>query len=438
MNQKLSVLLIVEQCDPEGSSVPLEGYNYYREISQLTDATLVTHIRNRASLESAHPDRKIIYIEESKFIANYYQVADFFSKIGKRRIWPLYNTLVYPIYAEFNRSVYRQFEPEIGIGRYDIVHVITPMMPRYPVKAIKACRNTPFIIGPVNGGVPFPKGFQSVAREEFSYFNFLRLFGRYLIPGYRQTYEDADQILAGSTYTLDLIKQLFNIRDSQIQLFYENGIDSSFLKEDVSASSDSDKSKTFNLLFVGRLVPYKGADMLIEAISQLEPAIKEHIRLTIVGDGSERTALEKQAQDLHLSAQVQFTGWVPQARTRKYYSTSDLFCFPSVREFGGAVVIEAMASGLPCIVVKNGGIGEYVTEANGFAIEPDSREFVVESLTYYIGLLFEDDGMRQRMAEQAIARARKFSWNVKGREIASIYHDVLSQKRRERSNGGGH
>ena len=423
--KKLKVLLIIEQCNPEWASVPLVGYCFYENISKLVDTTLVTHERNKVALEKAHPDRDITYIAESDFIRKYYNVAEKLSKIKDKIIWPLYHTLTYPVYSEFNRLVYYKFKDKILSGNYDIVHAMTPMMPRYPVMAIKACINTPFILGPVNGGVPFPQGFQKVARQEFSDFNFLRLVGRFIIPGYRETYTKADYILAGSTYTLNLIKDLFDIQNEKIELFYENGIGTSFLKEveRVYDFKTTDKER-INLLFVGRLVPYKGADMLIEAIGTLEPSIKDKILLTVVGDGSERKNLEDQVQTLHLKNKVNFTGWVEQQETLRYYSDSDIFCFPSIREFGGAVVLEAMANGLPSIVVNNGGIGEYVTEGTGFKIDPISREFVVKELKTCIEQLVCDPVLRNNMSLKAVQRAKDFSWSAKAEAIVRIYQKL--------------
>ncbi len=427
-NNKLKVLLIIEQCNPEWPSVPLVGYSFYKYISQLVETTLVTHERNKSSLEKVHSDRDIVYINESDFINKYYKIADKLSKFRGKIIWPLYNTLTYPVYGEFNKKVYTRFNNLILRGDYDVVHALTPILPRYPVKAIKACKNTPFMIGPVNGGVPFPKGFQAVARQEFSYFNFLRLIGRFIIPGYRETYEKADYILAGSTYTLNLIKDLFDINNEKIKLFFENGIDNSFLKEENNILERNNiENKKINLLFVGRLVPYKGADILIEAISILEPSLKNKISLTIVGDGPERNALEQQVQKLSLREKVIFTGWVEQQNTLKYYNTSDIFCFPSVREFGGAVVLEAMANGLPCIVINNGGIAEYVTDETGFKINPISRDFVVQELKGVIGQLVQNQALRLAMSLKAIQRAKEFSWSAKAEAIVSIYNQLLEQ-----------
>ncbi len=423
-NKKLKVLLVVEQCNPEWASVPLEGYNYFRGINNLVDATLVTHIRNKPALEKYPEYEKTFYIEERKLSQQYYKVVENLTAKGRVN-WPLYNALSYPIYEEFNQQVYQKFKGKILNGDYDIVHAITPIMPRYPFKVVSVCQQTPFILGPVNGGIPFPPGFQETAKQEFAQFNFLRAVGRALIPGYVETYKKADKVLAGSTYTLNLLKKLFAIPDTRLELFYENGIAQEFL---MSVKPAREEGSQINLLFVGRLVPYKCADVVIESIGKLDQAIQSKIRLTIVGDGSERNNLENRVKELNLAEIVSFAGWVNQSETLDYYRKADIFCFPSIREFGGAVVIEAMACGLPCIVANNGGIGEYVNEETGFKIEPISREYLTQELTSKIKMLVEDHKLRESMSAKAIERAREFEWENKARKIAEIYEKMLGEK----------
>jgi glycosyltransferase involved in cell wall biosynthesis len=421
----LKVLMIAEQCNPDWASVPLVAYNFYKEISQIVDVTLVTHGRNREGFRKHQHHFDIIYIDESKAAQQYHQLISNLINQGQAN-WPLYLALSYPIYAEFNREVYRLFGEDVRQGQYDIVHSITPMMPRYPVAIAKACHNTPFLLGPVNGGVPFPQGFKETAKKEKTFWNFLRPFGRYLLPGYIETYKKADRILSGSTYTLNMLKQLFALEDERIKLFFENGISSSFLEEDGSSRALNEKVE---LLFVGRLVPYKGADLVIEALAELDASLRNRLSLTIVGDGSERQELEERVRELDLQALVTFVGWVKQHETREYYSRSDIFCFPSVREFGGAVVMEAMACGLPCIVVNNGGVAEYVTAGTGFKIEPISRDYVIQEMASKIRSLVEDKELRQQMSVRAIERAKQFEWGAKAKQIVEIYTDLVMQKK---------
>ncbi len=420
----LKVLMIAEQCNPDWPSVPLVCYNFYREISQIVDVTLVTHERNRKAFEQYPQHQPIFYISESSAIKKYHSLIEQVTHKGVIN-WPLYNALAYPVYAEFNQQVYQLFNQDVRQGKYDVVHAITPMMPRYPVKLIQACRNTPLLLGPVNGGVPFPKGFEETAKKEKVFWNFLRPLGRHLVPGYVETYQKADRILSGSTYTLNLLKELFAIADHRIELLFENGITKDFLHR----PAQRQENQKIELLFVGRLVPYKGADILIEAIARLHPNIQNQISLTIVGDGSEREELHQRVQTLNLTDTVKFTGWIKQQDTLEYYSKSDIFCFPSIREFGGAVVMEAMACGLPCIVVNNGGIGEYVTEETGFRLEPISREYLIQEMADKITLLIQDPDLRKTMSIQATQTAQAFEWSTKARRVVEIYQELIDCKK---------
>ncbi|MGF1491489.1 MAG: glycosyltransferase family 4 protein, partial [Microcoleaceae cyanobacterium] len=348
--KKLKILMVVEQCNPDWVSVPLVGYKFYREVNQLAEVTLVTHARNRKAFANCPQHHPVIFIEESQLNILYHKLAVRIAAKGRKDLakgvnWPLYHLLAYPVYAEFNYKVYQRFKSEILSGHYDIVHALTPIMPRYPFKVCQLCKQTPFILGPVNGGIPFPAGFAEKAKQENSYLNFLRAVGRYLIPGYVATYKRADKVLSGSSYTLSLLKKLFRLPEQKMALFYENGIEADTLTTQPKSSKEGDEQ--INLLFVGRLVPYKCADVVIRAVNQLKASVKYRAQLTIVGDGSERETLKALVQSLGLDKQVQFTGFVPQATVSQYYGAADIFCFPSIREFGGAVVLEAMAHGLP-------------------------------------------------------------------------------------------
>lgn len=417
----MKILLVIEQCNPDWPSVPLVGYQFFQALNRLADVTLVTHGRNQAALESQsiHP-KQIVYIHESWLTQTYYKWSTAWLPGGMAN-WPLYHVLTYPIYAEFSAQVYVQFHESVRRGDYDIVHVITPMMPRYPVKLVQACGKTPFLLGPVNGGIPFPKGFQKIAAQEFSYFNFFRTLGRWLIPGYRQTYGSADLILAGSTYTRNWLQQTFDLDNKRLELFYENGLDGSFFVD----RPRTIQADPLRLLFVGRLVPYKAADMVIEAMARLSPADRPRVHLTLVGDGPQRQALENQVTARSLVGQVHFAGWVPQTQTRDYYQKADVFCFPSIREFGGAVVLEAMAAGLPCIVADYGGIGEHVTAETGFKIEPRSRESLIQGIVDAVQSLLHQPAQYAKFSASALQRAQQFRWEAKAQAIIEHYRSLL-------------
>lgn len=419
----MKILLIIPDCNPQWPSVPLVGYHFYHHIKKQVKVTLATHGRNQAALEERHSGEDILYFRESRLSGFYYR---WLLQIGMTRWanWPLQHMLMYPFYAEFNYKVDACFKQKAAAGSFDVVHALTPILPRYPVKLISSCRQTPFILGPVNGGLPYPKSFGQIARKEKSLFNFLRVFSR-LIPGYAKTYTSADKVLCGSSYTLAMLREMFPRAAHKMALFAENGIHKSFF----SARAVKKKSGPFRLLFVGRLVPYKGVDMILAAVSMLHKGSAGQIRLTVVGDGVERGRLEQMAKALHIDSIVRFTGWVSQAETIGYYSTSDVFCFPSVREFGGAVVLEAMASGLPCMVVNHGGISEYVTEACGIKIQPISRRHIVEEMKNGILRLMNDRDLCQALSVKSVERAECYEWENKATKIVALYHNLQETHR---------
>ncbi|MFK5951475.1 MAG: glycosyltransferase family 4 protein [Desulfobacterium sp.] len=417
-NEKIKILMVVEQCNPEWTSVPLLSYNFYHEIRKRARITLVTHERNQSALEKVQGEHTIDYIRESSLLKRYYRFIKIVTDRGAVN-WPLQHALSYPIYAEFNHRVSQKYGPLIRSGEYDLVHVMTPILPRYPVKLINHCKNTPFLLGPVNGGVPFPPGFDTVAKKEFAEFNFLRMFTR-LIPGYRKTYQTADKALSGSLYTQNMLMNLFDMDDNRIDLFHENGILESFI-----GTAKKHTSKTMKLLFVGRLVAYKGADMAIKAISTLPESVQKRLTFTIVGDGPEKNSLEKLTRTTGVEELVHFTGWIPQKETLTHYTQSDVFCFPSVREFGGAVALEAMGCGLPCIVPDYAGLGEYVTEETGIKIEPKSREYLVQQFAEKIQFLLEHPEIREKMSARAIDRVKSYEWGHKADDMVALYKKMI-------------
>lgn len=421
--KRLKVLLIIELCNPKMTSTPLIGFNFFQAIHQLAEVTLVTRDFNRKALEANGFTKNVVYISKSNSSKSRKFKKIILSSLKNEAIRrPLGVALRYPNYEDFNNQVYQQFKQSVLRGDYDIVHAITPIHTRYPVKIVKACKHTPFILGPVNGGVPFPEWFEEIAIKKYLNLSILPDLAKFIIPGYLETYKQAKKILVGSSYTLNKLQAFFKFTDSKMCLLSENGVSSRFLADQAKIIKDS----KVNLLFVGRLVAFKCPDILIEAVSRLNETIKNNIQLTIVGDGQERSHLEQMAQTRNLDDIINFVGKIPQVEILEYYRKADVFCFPSIRESGGAVVLEAMACGLPCIVANTGGVVDYVTEEAGFKIEPISREYLTQELTNKIELLVKNEQLREKMSAKAIERSSEFEWKNKAQKIVEIYEEVLT------------
>ena len=134
----------------------------------------------------------------------------------------------------------------------------------------------------------------------------------------------------------------------------------------------------FRFIMVGRLVPYKGTDLILDAM-QGSPALRR-CGLHIIGDGPQRTPLEALVRRFGLEGNVTFVGWVDQHTLACELGRSQAFVFPSLREFGGGVVLEAMASALPSIVLDYGGPGELTTLECSIQLPMTPREQLVPRL----------------------------------------------------------
>jgi alpha-maltose-1-phosphate synthase len=408
MSDRIRVLLIAEAANPEWVSVPLEGWQNARAISQVADVHLVTQIRNReAILRAGVSEREFTAIDSEKIAARIHWINE---KIrgGAGKGWTTGTALTAISYIYFERLLWKRFGPDIRGGKYDLVHRVTPLSPTTPSIIAGKCRRAgvPFVIGPLNGGVPWPRWFQGARRREKEWLSYVRDAYR-LLPYYRSTRRNAGAIIVGSRDTLAQMPQRYPAKFTRR------------IERPVSAP--------VRAVFVGRLVPYKGADMLLEAAAGLVKTGR--LSLEIIGDGPEMPLLRERIEREGLGQGVTLAGWVQHKDLQDHLVNADLFCFPSIREFGGAVVLEAMALGLVPIVVDYGGPGELVTDATGYRIPIGPREAIVASLRVRLEQLVADPSHLRSMGERARRRAHtQFTWPAKALQILEVYRWALGRR----------
>jgi glycosyltransferase involved in cell wall biosynthesis len=160
--------------------------------------------------------------------------------------------------------------------------------------------------------------------------------------------------------------------------------------------------------------------MLLAAAAPLVAAGRATI--DVIGDGPERDALGKQAASLGIAAGVAFAGWVPHGEVAARLQRADVFGFPSVREFGGAVVLEAMALGVVPVVLDYGGPGELVTPRTGFALPMGRRDEIVAAFRSVLERLAAAPEALAPLRAAGRARVRRdFTWDAKAAQIERVY-----------------
>jgi glycosyltransferase involved in cell wall biosynthesis len=126
---------------------------------------------------------------------------------------------------------------------------------------------------------------------------------------------------------------------------------------------------------------------------------------------------------------VRLTGWVNQPEVHRHLAEADVMAFPSIREFGGAVALEAMASGAVPIVMNYGGPGELVTASTGYLLEMGNRSGIVDQLRSVLGKLAVDPGQLVPRRRAGIRRVRaRFTWLAKAAQVLEVYRWVLGRR----------
>jgi glycosyltransferase involved in cell wall biosynthesis len=148
------------------------------------------------------------------------------------------------------------------------------------------------------------------------------------------------------------------------------------------------------LISVGRLVAIKGYPLLLDGIAQLAGEGRD-VRLTLAGGGPDRGRLEAQARQLGIAERVVFAGWKSQDELRDLYLNSDLCVLSSFAEGVPVVLMEAMATGVPCVAPRINGIPELIRDGIDGLLFTASN---VQELVAAIGKLMDDPELRRSMA----------------------------------------
>jgi len=203
--------------------------------------------------------------------------------------------------------------------------------------------------------------------------------------------------LANSEATQGKLEEI-GIRSEQIRRF-RFGIDEHTGKRPARATEEA-----ISLLYVGRLVDFKGPDLTIRAFAKLVREVP-NTRLWIAGDGPMAVACRLLVAELGLTDKVTFLGSVGQETVRKLMSKADVFTLGSCEgsltgqeEAFGVAILEAMANGLPVVCGRSGGIPEFVHDGNcGLLFHPGSVDAHADALIQ----LCKDPSLRHQYGKAA-------------------------------------
>ena len=408
------VLVIAEAANPQWTSVPLVGWSLASALRNVADVHLVTQVRNRDAIlaEGWVEGTDFTAVDSEALMRPLWKLAEWL-RMGQGKGWTMLQAISSASYPYFEHLVWRQFGADIRAGKYDLVHRVTPLSPTATSSLARKCKaeGVPFILGPLNGGVPWPKGFDADRRREREWLSYIRGLYR-LMPGRRRMLRDASALIVASAHTMTEIPAQHRAKTLYVP---ENAVDPARF----NLTAAQDLTPPLRAVFVGRLVPYKGPEILLEA---MEPLLTEgRMVLDIIGSGPLDAALR--ARNL---PGVTHHGWLDHRAVQAVMARANVLAFPSIREFGGGVVLEAMALGVVPVVCAYAGPAELVTPDTGFALPMGTRAEIVTRLREKLTALCENPSALPDMGKAAQALiAEKFTWDRKAAQIRQIYDWVL-------------
>lgn len=198
------------------------------------------------------------------------------------------------------------------------------------------------------------------------------------------------------------------------------GCQTFFHQERQTATRSKQTMRPINLLTVSRLVPDKGLDVTIEAISHL---MDLPVRLQLVGNGAPdyESYLRELAERMCVVDRIEFMGSIPPERIEQAYKLADLFILASRNEAFGIVLLEAMATGLPIIATNVGGIPMVVEDQISADLIPAGD---ANRLAAAIRSLIGDPERRSAMSKAGIERAKKFGLQNGVNRLIEAYKDL--------------
>ena len=419
---KLRVLLIAEAANPEWVSVPLVGWSLVKALCEEVDGHLVTQVRNKDAISrTGWVDGIEFTTIDTEALEHPMWKAANLLRMGSDKGWTVATALSSLTYPYFEHLVWKSFGSDIRARKYDIVHRITPLSPTANSSIAKKCKKVgvPFVVGPLNGGVPWPPGFDTERLREKEYLSYIR--GVYkALPGRRSMLGATAAIITGSRYTAS---EFPDKHQSKCIYLPENAIDPSRFNRVAS----QELALPLRGCFIGRMVPYKGADMLLEAAA---PLLRDgKLVLDMIGDGPMLVFLKELAKREGIQQWVTFHGWLEHTIVQEVAARSNLFLFPSVREFGGGVVLEAMALGVVPVICEYGGPGELVGDDLGYKIQMGSREEIISRFRDQLARIIADPANLPVKARAARSHVmNNFTWEAKASQVSQVYNWVLGRQ----------
>jgi len=410
----VKVLLMAYECSPWRGSEWAVGWGRLLQAARAAEPHVITSEENFHTLERARA--------EGLVPAN----TRFYTPAPDARLRELEKK---PALFAYNYKAYHHWQKlAFGLARelhakenFDLVHQVNVCTFREPGYTWQL--GIPFVWGPVGGSQNFPARFLTMLPPVEAFKEAMRGLSNRLSLSFKPRVQAAARaaamiIAANSTNRRDYERAFHR----PVEMLIETGLqrvtepDRTRFRERLINSGDPLK-----ILWSGELHSRKALPILLRALAAIPDVPFE---LTVLGDGPQRALWSKLAERLGLASRVVFLGRLPFEQAVAQMNQAELFCFPSLRDTSGNVVLEALAAGVPVICFDHQGVSDIVTAECGVKLPGISPPRAIEDWARTIRELANDPARLLRMSEAATLRACDFLWERNGDWMLAAYRKL--------------
>ncbi|MDG3004196.1 glycosyltransferase family 4 protein [Paludisphaera mucosa] len=417
------VLIVSENISMKSGGETAMGYFYAKLFrARGVEVWLACHERVGAELKAGFPDDldRIYLASDTPLQKTLYRISQFFPARLREMI---FDQLIH------YRTQMRLRKHAIDLGRRGLIDVVLEPAPITPRGlSFMYDLGVPVAIGPLCGGLDFPPAFRHLdsrlTRATFMFTRSLSNLANRLVPGKRK----ADVLMVANRQTASALPS--GCRGRVITVI-ESAVDLSLWgapQDGPAPASDGDERPRF--VFSGRFADWKGIGYLVRAF-ELVLQKRPDCVLDLIGAGDMFEEIKGTVEGSPaLRSAVNLHGWISRPEAMNIIRRADVFVMPSIRECGGAAMLEAMALGKPVVATNWAGPGIYVNDSCGIPVDPGSEEGFVRGLADAMLRLADSPELRERLSRGALARVHEMylDWDGKADRVLEILTALVEKR----------
>lgn len=408
---KRKIFISAYACEPGLGSEIGVGWHWVLEMSKYFDLWVLTRRSNQHTIEpwiAEHPEYshiRFLYFDLPKW-------ARFWKK-GLRGVRTYYN-----IWQWMTNGIVRRTMQENNIR---IFHHLTYGNVLWKVSSYG--QKQFFIWGPAGGVETIPEEYSRLYPRKMQLVEKVRRMVATNLKwngGFKRRCKNADLILCKT----DILRQHIPVRyrDKAI-LFTDVAVDNLL---EAPAVVESAPEKLVEFITVGRLDPWRGFDLAIEAFAKAAE-INRNIHLTVIGKGADKERLKALIEERNLTDKVTMAGAVSMERYQEYMRNCDVVVNASLKEGAVTVSFDSMAMGKPLICIDTTGYTRYFSPEYAEIIQRNDRESTIQALAESMVKL-TDAHTRYEMGKKAQLAGNQFTWENRGKEIYAAITKAIKEK----------